>query len=185
MNNINSIISGCRKGKSASQKELYDLFCDDMFAVCCYYTGNRNEAEDVFHDGFIRIFEKIDQYKGSGPLGAWMRKIFVNCALEKFRKESKIILYPELSENLSTVEYENVESTINEKELLELVSELSPRYRMVFNLYAIEGYSHHEIAEIMGISEGTSKSNLARARLTLQRKLFKNGLVRQKQISSL
>lgn len=178
-------MKGCRRGQSSAQKALYDLYSDDMYAVCCYYTGNRNEADDIFQDGFIKIFEKIKQYKGDGPLGAWMRRIFVNCALEKFRRESRITLYPEVSDSMMDEEYENTNAGMDEKALLGFIAELSPRYRMVFNLYAIEGYSHQEIATIMDISEGTSKSNLARARVILQRKLVKNGFIRHKKVSSI
>lgn len=185
MNDINDILKGCRRGKSSAQKALYDLYNEDMYAVCCYYTGNRNEADDIFQDGFIKIFEKISQFKGDGPLGAWMRRIFVNCALEKYRRESKMTLYPEVSDNMMDKEYEETDAIMNEKALMSFVGELPPRYRMVFNLYAIEGYSHQEIAKIMEISEGTSKSNLARARIILQRKLVKNGFIRHRKVSSL
>ncbi len=184
MNEINEILKGCRKGKDASRKALYDLYSEDMYAVCCYYTGSRNEADDVFQDGFVRIFEKIHQYKGDGPLGAWMRRIFVNCALEKYRKEAKVTLYAEFSDAMTGYEYEDTDEKINEKTLMGFVAELPPRYRMVFNLFAIEGYSHREIASMMEISEGTSKSNLARARVILQRKLLNNGFIQHRKVSS-
>jgi len=185
LNSIDEILKGCRKGKRGAQKALYDMYSDDMYAVCCYYAGNRNEADDIFQDGFIRIFEKINQYKGDGPLGAWMRRVFVNCALEKFRKESRMTLYPEVNDRMLEQEFEETDAIVNEKALMGFVAELPPRYRMVFNLYAIEGYSHQEISGIMEISEGTSKSNLARARKILQRKLIKNGFIRHKKVSSL
>ncbi|MDD3960301.1 MAG: RNA polymerase sigma factor [Bacteroidales bacterium] len=185
MSDLSEIIKGCCRGRNDARKALYDLYSEDMFAVCCYYAGSRNEADDIFQDGFIRIFEKIGQYKGDGPLGAWMRRIFVNCALERYRKESRITLVPEMNEMISDREYEETESVINEKALMGFIAELPPRYRMVFNLYAIEGYSHHEISGIMEISEGTSKSNLARARTILQRKLIKNGFIRHRKVSSI
>ncbi len=184
MRDVGEILKGCRRGKASAQKRLYDLFSAEMYAVCCYYTGSKMEADDIFQEGFIRVFEKIKQYKGEGALGGWMRRIFVNCALERFRRERKIVLYPEVDDRLLDVAYDYTDAVINEKTLLSFVSELPPRYRMVFNLYAIEGYSHQEVAEIMGISEGTSKSNLARARRILQQKLIQHGFVKRDRVSS-
>lgn len=143
------------------------------------------EADDVFQEGFVRVFEKVKQYKGEGALGGWMRRIFVNCALERFRKERRVTLYPEVDDSLLGVAYDYTDAMINEKTLLSFIRELPPRYRMVFNLYAIEGYSHQEVAAIMGISEGTSKSNLARARRILQQKLMQHGFIKRGRVSSI
>ncbi|MBI9033500.1 MAG: sigma-70 family RNA polymerase sigma factor [Bacteroidales bacterium] len=142
-----------------------------MFGVCRYYSKDYTEAEDVLHEGFIKVFKKINQFEGKGVFEGWLRRVFVNTALERYRKQN--ILYPvedyhqfvELADNYNAVEQ------ITTKDLYAIIQELSPKYKMVFNLYAIEGYQHKEIAEMLGISEGTSKSNLARARTILQKKV--------------
>jgi len=142
-----------------------------MFGICLQYTKNSTEAEDVLQDGFIKIFQKISQYRGEGSFEGWMRRIIVNTALEKFRKQN--LLYPvsEIHETTELVMHDDLVSEISSKELLNIIQELPPRYRMVFNLYALEGYKHREVAEIMGIDTGTSKSNLARAREILKKRI--------------
>ncbi len=168
---LDKIIAGCKQGKLKWQGALYKLYAEKMFGVCRYYSKDYTEAEDVLHEGFIKVFKKINQYEGKGVFEGWMRRVFVNTALERYRKQN--ILYPvedyqEFIEN--TDDYTAVEQ-ITTKDLYGIIQELPPKYKMVFNLYAIEGYQHKEIAEMLSISEGTSKSNLARARTILQRKV--------------
>jgi RNA polymerase sigma-70 factor (ECF subfamily) len=143
-----------------------------MFGVCLRYSRDAIEAEDNLQEGFIKIFTKIDQYGYKGSFEGWMRRIMVNTSLEKFRKNTH--LYP--IEDLVIYEgnsfAEDTISGISADDLLKMVQQLPPRYRMVFNLYAIEGYSHQEIGKLMNISEGTSKSNLSRARVILQKKVI-------------
>ncbi len=141
-----------------------------MFVVCRSYTKNTAEAEDVLHDGFIKIFDKIGMYKGAGSFEGWMRRIFVNTALERYRKMSKIYVVEEVKDTIIEIEEETV-SEISEKELLLLINELSPQYKLVFNLYVLENLTHKEISKCLEISEGSSKSNLARARQTLKTKV--------------
>ena len=173
MQSLEEIIAGCKKGKQYAQKLLFERFADKMFGVCMYYARDNEEAEDVLHDGFIRIFENIDKYQ-DGNFEAWMKKIFINLSLMQYRRNKRIHLVEDISE---ISEFENntyLEKPMQYDELILMVRELPPQYQLVFNLYAIEGYMHKEIAIMLNIDEGTSKSNLARARKILQAKLKTN-----------
>lgn len=165
------IIEGCKKGKSRYQEELYRLLAPRMYGLCLKYSNDKDDAKDIMQDGFIKVFQKIDQYSTKGSFEGWVRRIMINTALEKYR--SQISMYP-LDERMP-VSDEGINSTVidelSAEDLLAIIRELTPKYRMVFNLYAIEGYNHKEIGEMLGISEGTSKSNLSRARLILQEKV--------------
>lgn len=181
---LKQIIEGCIKGKSRAQEELFKLYADDMFGVCLYYSPNRTEAEDTLHEGFLKVFKHIGSYKGEGSLKAWIRKILINTALEKYRRKNPMyVLDKDDSQMHDDIEPENIISNITADDLIGLVQELSPQYRMVFNLYALEGFSHKEIAKKLGISEGTSKSNLARARTILQKKVKEHFYVSTKQLN--
>ncbi len=170
---LDIILEGCIAGNRKAQGNLFDLFGDEMFGVCLYYSKDYTEAEDTLHEGFIKVFQKIDQFKHKGSLVGWIRKVMVNTALEKYRKHQQLYaLVDEQALNEDMVP-ENAFHDLSAQDLIKLIRELTPQYRMVFNLYAIEGYSHKEISEMMGISEGTSKSNLARARYILQKKVKK------------
>ena len=163
----------CRKGKRKAQEQLYRAFAAKMFAVCLYYSKNKDDAEDLLHNGFIKVFQKIDQFKGDGPFEAWIRRVFMNTALEQYRKKS--ILYS-INENIDYPDYTDdadIISQLSTNEIINLIQELSPAYQMIFNLYVIEGYTHKEISDLLGIAEGTSKSNLARAKAILQKKVIK------------
>ena len=167
------IIKGCISGDRKSQGLLYNLYSDEMFGVCLYYSKDYTEAEDNLHDGFMKVFQKIGQFEFKGSLAGWIRRVMVNTALEKFRKQHLLYAVGDDYESSGDITPENVISDLSANDLIKLIRELTPQYRMVFNLYAIEGYSHKEISEILGISEGTSKSNLARARNVLQAKVKK------------
>ena len=171
LNDIEKILSGCKKGKRKYQEALFKMYADKMFGVCRYYTRDYTEAEDVLHEGFIKVFGHIGKFRNEGSLEGWIRRIIVNTALEKFRKQHRMFPISEEHEEIEDDKNLAVESLISADELMEIIKELSPKYRMVFNLYAIEGYSHKEISGKLGISEGTSKSNLARARTILQSKV--------------
>lgn len=151
---------------------MYEMYAGRLFALCLRYANNEDEAKDILQEGFIKIFDKLQQYKNKGSLEGWMRKIIVNTALEKIRRENRFVLVEDetMMEN-EQYKYEHVLEELGEKELLEMIQELSVQYRMVFNLYAIEGYSHKEISKKLNISEGTSKSNLSRARELLKSKI--------------
>jgi RNA polymerase sigma-70 factor (ECF subfamily) len=168
---LDKIITGCKKNKPEAQKKLYECFSAKMFGVCLQYSKDYTEAEDVLQDGFIKIFTKISQFNFKGSFEGWMRRIMVNCALERYRKHNLLYAVPDISDYDNKFSYDDVMGELSSKELLGLIKELSPQYRVVFNLYAIEGYSHQEIAEKLNISVGTSKSNLSRARIVLQEKV--------------
>lgn len=169
---LNHIIRGCQRKNRASQERLYQRFSPVIFGLCLRYGRSREEAEDLFQEGFVLAFEKIGQYAFNGSFEGWLKRLFINKFLEHFRKEKMLFTAstPEMLElQLPPTEFADV---LTEQELLELVNGLSPQYRLVFNLYVIEGFQHHEIAEQLNISVGTSKSNLARARLLLRQRIL-------------
>jgi RNA polymerase sigma-70 factor, ECF subfamily len=146
-----------------------------MYIVCQRYASSKEDAEEILQEGFIRVFTCLQQYKNEGAFEGWVRKIMVNCALQKIR--SKPILYAIPHSNIEDVDFampENITSSIATKELLAMINNLSPNYRMVFNLYVFEGMKHKEIAEMLHIAEGTSKSNLSDARKILQKMVAKS-----------
>ena len=173
MSEIKEIIKGCLAGNRRDQELLYRRHAAKLYAVCLQYSGNNEEARDILQEGFIKIFENLDSYKHEGSFEGWMRRITVNTALEKFRSRNSLYrvddidLVPEPDAEPDNQDYAGLEAA----DLLDIIMELPPKYRMVFNLYAIEGYSHKEISEMINISEGTSKSNLSRARVILQRRV--------------
>jgi RNA polymerase sigma-70 factor (ECF subfamily) len=168
MINEADLIKGCIDGERKMQQELYDRFAPKMYGVCLRYAGNTEEAEDILQEGFIKIFKKIGSYRGEGSFEGWIRRIFVNTAIEHFRR--KTYLQPITDKEEGTVEgtYLSVLDNLAEKDIIGLVQKLSPGYRTVFNMYVVEGYTHKQIAELLHISEGTSKSQLSRAKLILQ-----------------
>ena len=166
------IIKGCMAGERAFQTKLYDCYAPAMLGVCMRYAKNREEAEEILHEGFLRVFTYIKKFRGEGSFEGWMRKIMVNCALLRYK--NKIHLNPVIQFENSGYESSNepsIFSNLETKELLVLVQNLPAGYRMVFNLFVFDGYKHREIAEALGISEGTSKSNLSDARAILQKAL--------------
>jgi RNA polymerase sigma-70 factor (ECF subfamily) len=170
---IKNIIKGCLVGNRRDQELLYRRHAARLYAVCLQYSGNDDEARDILQEGFIKIFENLIHYKHEGSFEGWMHRIVVNTALEKFRSKHNLYrvddidLIPEPDAAAETEDYSGLEAA----DLLDIIRELPPKYRMVFNLFAIEGYSHKEISQIVNISEGTSKSNLSRARIILQKKV--------------
>jgi RNA polymerase sigma-70 factor (ECF subfamily) len=181
---LQKIIEGCIKGNSRSQEELFNLYSDEMYAVCLYYSPSDVEAEDTLHEGFLKVFQHIAGFKAQGSVKAWIRRILINTALEKYRKKSPMYVLD--NEDYTQIEdsgHEDAISNISADDLLGIIQELSPQYRIVFNLYALEGFSHKEIAQKLNISEGTSKSNLARARTILQKKVNAHFYVSSSQIN--
>ena len=162
------LLRGCIEGNRRMQEELYQRFSPKMFAVCLRYAGNAEEAEDILQEGFIKIFKKLDSFRSEGSFEGWVRRIFVNTAIEHFRRKRYLMPVTEKEENTIEGKYISVLDELAEKDILALVQELSPGYRTVFNMYVVEGYTHKEIADLLGISEGTSKSQLSRAKVILQ-----------------
>ena len=173
MPDIRNIIKGCLAGNRRDQELLYRRHAAKLYAVCLQYSGNDDEASDILQEGYIKIFENLITYKNEGSFEGWMRRIIVNTALEKYRSKHNLYrvddidLIQEPDAAPETEDYAGLEAV----DLLDIIRELPPKYRMVFNLFAIEGYSHKEISQMIKISEGTSKSNLSRARIILQKKV--------------
>lgn len=166
---LDAIIDKCKQGDRKAAEMLYKTFAAKMFAVCIHFSKDRSDAEDTLQDGFIKIFASLGQYSGKGSFEGWMKRIFINTALEKFRKNHQM----QLVEEFPDVEEEDIEENVRipEEILSDFIQQLPERYRLVFNLYVLEDMQHKEIAASLGITEGTSKSNLARAREILKRKV--------------
>ncbi|HUM97360.1 MAG TPA: RNA polymerase sigma factor [Chitinophagaceae bacterium] len=162
------LIRGCLKDDRRMQEELYRRFSPRMYAVCLRYAGNAEEAQDILQEGFIKVFKKLDSFRSEGSFEGWVRRIFVNTAIEHFRRKKYLMPVTEREENTIEGKYLSVLDNLAAADIMALVQELSPGYRTVFNLYVVEGYSHKEIGDILGISEGTSKSQLSRAKVILQ-----------------
>lgn len=162
------LIEGCLQGDRRLQHDLYQRFASKMYGVCLRYAANAEEAEDILQEGFIKVFKKMGSFRSEGSFEGWVRRIFVNTAIEHFRRKN--YLQPITEREEATVEgsYLSVLDDLAERDIIGLVQQLSPGYRTVFNMYVIEGYTHREIADSLGISEGTSKSQLSRAKLILQ-----------------
>lgn len=168
------LLEACKRGDRTAQKKLYDSLAAKMFAICLRYMGQRDAAEDVLQEGFITLFSRLDSYSGEGSFEGWARKIFVNTALMELRKKDALKMSEDLETawNVSSDGVSQVQS-VGYLELLKLIASLPPGYRTVFNLSVIEGYSHKEIAQTLGITEATSRSQLQRARVMLQEKIKK------------
>lgn len=162
------LVKGCLKNERVSQKQLYNRFADVMLGVCYRYTKSLADAEDVLQEGFIRVFKNLHQYKNEGELGAWIRRIMVNTALTYLKRNAKYQadLYFDKIE-MHPVTTENPEIKLDTKELASLIQQLPTGYQTIFNLHAVEGYTHVEIGELLGITDGTSRSQYARARALL------------------
>lgn len=169
---LQDLIKKCKKKNRNAQEQLYRLYAAKLFGVCLKYSDSRQQAEDNLQDGFVTIFEKISQYKGEGSFEGWMKRILINTALQKHRQQKVYAITNEDHLKEEEIEVETEELSVDF--LLECVQSLPDRYRQVFNLYVMDGYSHREISKMLGISEGTSKSNLARARMALKDKIEKH-----------
>lgn len=165
-------IEGCRQQDARAQKHLYEHYSGKMYALCCRYIPSKMEAEDVLVIAFTKLFERIDQYKGDGSFEGWMRRIMVNESLTYLRRNKNMYLEAEIEAADREPDYKTLDNQLEVEDLMKLVNDLPTGYRMVFNMYAIDGYSHKEIAEQLGISENTSKSQLSRARNLLQKNLM-------------
>ena len=183
MNSDSHILSECIKGKPGAQRALYEKYSAILLGICMRYAGSVDEAEDILQEGFVKIFLNISHFKGEGSLMAWMRRIMINTAITAYHKSLKHRYHDDIEEvkesNMEEVGFE--ESEFTAEELKKIIQQMPEGYRMVFNLYAIEGYKHREIAEIMGIDENTSKSQYSRARRWLQERLLRLGEERGKR----
>ncbi len=170
------IREGCLLGNPAMQKMLYDRHAPKMYGICLRYAANSEDARDILQDGFIKVFSNLGKFMGTGSFEGWMRRIFVNTAIEHYRKKNNLFAISEhQEENIADKEVSALDE-LEAGDIIKLISELPNGYRTVFNLFAVEGYTHKEIAEMMNISEGTSKSQYARAKAWLQEKIGKRNL---------
>jgi len=165
---LSSILKGCRKQKRSAQQALYMHFYDYAMSIAMRYSGNVMEAQEVTNDAFLKVFGKLDRYDEARSFKGWLRRIVVNTAIDYHRRNLKFAHHQDIETAFEVQNEEQVLSSLSEGELMEAVQALSPAYRTIFNLYAIEGYKHEEIAEQLGINAGTSKSNLAKARAKLK-----------------
>ena len=163
---LNQLIENCKINDTKAQGELYKLFSSKLFSVCLKYSRNYAEAEDNLQDAFLTIFNKIEQYKNKGSFEGWLKRITVNTVLQRYRNEKVFEIINE--ETIEDVELDVDEDNLSIDYLLQIIQELPDRYRLVFNLYVLDGYSHKDIANMLEINVGTSKSNLARARQILK-----------------
>lgn len=185
-----TLVIACASHDIKAKKMLYDLFAGKMFMVCMRYADNREDAEDILQDSFIKIFDNINKFRNDGSLEGWVKRIVANTAIKQYYKKNT--MYP----IVTSVEHVNEDSEEEDfmdklsadnsmEELLQMIQNLAPRYRMVFNMYAIDGHSHSEIAQLLGISEGTSKSQLSRAREILKNQIKeKQKLKEQEHVST-
>jgi RNA polymerase sigma-70 factor, ECF subfamily len=177
--NEHEIIKGCLKNDRASQKALYEEYYGKMLGVCLRYAKDKDEAKDILHEAFMKVFTNLKNFNGTGSFEGWIRRIMVNTSIDHLRKNKQNYLI--VSTVYANEKAANVADEVNEEELilnidkediLKAVQELTPAYRTVFNLFIIEGFTHREIAEMLDISEGTSKSNLSKAKFNLKKNLM-------------
>lgn len=170
---IEELLEGCRQGDRKMQEALYRQTSARMLAVCMRYVKDRAEAEDVLQTGYIKVFQKVKEYRGDGSFEGWIRRIMVNTAIENYRKNLRnlnvVPIEAAFEEPATGFDF----SRLGMQDLMKLIQKLADGYRLVFNMYAIEGYSHREIADTLGISEGASKSQLSRARAILREEILK------------
>jgi RNA polymerase sigma-70 factor (ECF subfamily) len=175
---LEEIIKGCKKKHRLSQQKVYEMFYGKMLPVCNRYAKNSEEAKDILQNGFIKVFDKIDKYDFNGSFGGWVRRLIVNTAIDHYRKHKNEFLIEDESriedsehwyEDEPTSKYEGIKAN----DIQDAITTLSPAYKMVFSLYIMEGFSHQEIADELGISVGTSKSNLAKAKANVKKVLMK------------
>lgn len=170
---INDLLEGCKRGERKSQELLYKMLASRMLGVCMRYAKDRYEAEDMLQMGFVKVFQKVTEFRSDGSFEGWIRRVMVNTAIETYRKNQRMLNVVDIDEVYDAPQSTFDMNGLEMKDLLKLISQLSTGYRLVFNMYVIEGYSHKEIAEQLGISEGASKSQLSRARAILKDKLTK------------
>lgn len=163
------LIQGCIEEDRPMQELLYKKFSPKMYGVCLRYAGNTEDANDILQEGFIKVFKNLNKFRGEGSFEGWIRRIFVNTAIEQFRKKVKLYNVTEVQENTIKDTELDALDVLATKDIINIINELSPGYKTVFNMHVIEGYSHKEIADLLGITEGTSKSQLARAKGVLKK----------------
>ena len=170
---VDDLLEGCKRGDRRTQELLYKMLASRMPGVCMRYAKDLFEAEDVLQTGFVKVFQKVNEFRGDGSFEGWIRRVMVNTAIESYRKNQRMMNLVEIDEVFDVPQVTFDMDGLEVRDLLNLIQQLSAGYKLVFNLYAIEGYSHKEIAQQLGITEGASKSQLSRARAILKDKLRK------------
>jgi RNA polymerase sigma-70 factor (ECF subfamily) len=170
---IDSLLDGCKRGERKAQENLYRTLSPRMMAVCLRYAKDSFEAEDILQIAFAKVFIKVSEFRSEGSFEGWIRRIMVNTAIESYRKNLRSMSVVDIDEVFDQPQTTFDMNQLETKDLMKLIQQLSSGYRMVFNMYVIEGYSHREISETLGISEGASKSQLSRARAILKEKILK------------
>ncbi|MCR9253151.1 MAG: RNA polymerase sigma factor [bacterium] len=173
MNRDLKLLKDCQKGKPKAQRMLYEKYKQEMINLCMRYADSRASAEDIFQDSFVKVFKNIQNVKEPGSLYFWIRKVVIHTAINHYHKEKNRLFHEdinELNEQLKE-EDQDIISQLNAEEVLRMVNELPDGYRIVFNLYVVDGFKHHEIADMLGVTESTSKTQLRKARLLLQKKI--------------
>ncbi len=182
MSDLQKLVTYCLKNDRSAQKQLYTVFAAEMMGVCLRYTKTVADAEDVLQDGFVKVFSNLHQFREEGEIGAWIRRIMVNTALNHLKK-NKVYFYDQLPDYQTKIYSEQLtESRLHTKDLLLMVKQLPAGYQAIFNLHAIEGYSHVEISALLGITDSTSRSQYARARTMMMEMVKKN--YSEKEISN-
>ena len=172
--NLHLILEGCRNKNPLSQRKLYEYYYGYAMNISLRYGKNKEEALEILNDGFLKVFRNLDRYDSSYPFKTWLRKVLVNTGIDYYRSQKNKFSFLELTENHQELESSLPELTLAPNEdMLPVIQELPPMYRLVFNLYVMEEYKHHEVAELLGISVGTSKSNLARAKAKVKQSILK------------
>lgn len=167
----NDLIKGCIEKDPVMQRLLYERFSSKMYGVCLRYAENTEDANDVMQEGFIKVYQNIGKFRSEGSFEGWIRRIFIHTSIEHYRKKIKLFNVTEVTENTIEDDKLNILDSLAANDILKIVAELTPGYRAVFNMHVVEGYSHKEIAQILDITEGTSKSQLARAKAVLKKKI--------------
>jgi len=175
------LLKACKKQNAKAQRMLYDKYAASMLGLCRRYVHGEQEAEDVMIGGFMKVFSKIGSFEGKGSFEGWIKRIMINESLGHIRKHKAMYLETDIEAADKEPDLDKLSSALEAKDLLKMINELPSGYRTIFNLYAIEGYSHKEIGELLGINENTSKSQLSRARVQLQKKLLETEDVLKKK----
>lgn len=170
--NEEQVVKACLKGDKNAQKQLYEQYARRMMGVCLRYSNGVEDAEDFLQEGFIKVFEKLSSYEYRGSLEGWVRKIIINVVLDRLRQQADLQINDSIDDYIEMASTENPYQHLNAKELLQTIQQLPIGYRTIFNLFAIEGYSHKEISMMLNIAESTSKSQYGRAKEQLQKKII-------------
>lgn len=173
------LIESCKSNNREAQYKLYSLLSGKMFAVCLRYAKNREAAEDLLQEGFVKVFINIDKFRGDGSFEGWVRRIIVNTAVEHYRKSTKMYPMVNVDDINKDIPWADTGDELELEDLMKMIDKLSHGYKTIFNLYVVEGYSHKEIGEMLEISEGTSKSQLARARYLLMDMVKKSEITKK------